>query len=78
MHSPRLAESYCDRMYEAELKQRGQEQKGLWGSYGDSTNYDMYLALIKVQLPKDRLRTPSFRQFWFRVIGVAIKCQAVL
>ena len=48
MDSPRLAESYCDRMYEAELTQRGQQHQGLWGSYGDSTSYDMYLALIKV------------------------------
>ena len=48
MNSPRLAEAYCDRMYEALLQQDGQHKRVLWGSHTESPSYDMYLALIRV------------------------------
>ena len=48
MHSPSLAEAYCDRMYEAAMKQRGKGSRALWSQHGDSGSYDMYLALIQV------------------------------
>ena len=47
MHSPRLAEAYCDRMHEATQKQNGQHKKALWGSHAENSSYEMYLALIK-------------------------------
>jgi len=48
MHSPSLAEAYCDRMYEAAMKEGGQGSRALWSPAGDSASYDMYLALIQV------------------------------
>ena len=51
MRNPGLAEAYCDRMYNAVAKQQGRSTRPvLWGSYGEPSNYDMYLALIQVPL----------------------------
>ena len=50
MHSPRLAEAYCDRMHEAAQKQNGQHKKALWGSHAENSSYEMYLALIKASI----------------------------
>ena len=51
MKQPRLAEAYCDRMYEAAAKQKGQRignQMAAWSGLAEQHNYDMYLALIQV------------------------------
>ena len=51
MRNPGLAEAYCDRMYNAVAKQQGRSMRPvLWGSYGEPSNYNMYLALIQVAL----------------------------
>ncbi len=53
MKDPRLAEAYCDRMYEAAAKQKGQQsgaQMAAWSGLDSQPNYDMYLALIQVEL----------------------------
>ena len=51
MRNPGLAEAYCDRMYNAMAKQQGRSMRPvLWGSYGEPSNYEMYLALIQVAL----------------------------
>ncbi len=51
MKEPRLAEAYCDRMYEAAAKEKGQSssnQMAAWSGLAAQHNYDMYLALIQV------------------------------
>ena len=53
MKDPRLAEAYCDRMYEAAAKEKGQQggaQMAAWSGLTSQLNYDMYLALIQVTL----------------------------
>jgi hypothetical protein len=43
----RLAEAYCDRMYEAAAEQQG-HQNGPWGGLASQPSYEMYLELIQV------------------------------
>lgn len=43
----RLAEAFCDRVYDAAAMQKGQEN-GAWGGLAPQRNYDMYLDLIQV------------------------------
>ena len=47
MKSPRLAEAYCDRMYEAGEAKVGRASRVLWSSHSSAESYDMYLTLIK-------------------------------
>ena len=50
MKDPRLAEAYCDRMYEAEAaKQNGKhgQRRASWSAPMRQPSYDMYLSLIQ-------------------------------
>lgn len=51
MKDARLAEAYCDRMYEAAAKEKGQQSSAkmpAWSGLAAQPNYDMYLSLIQV------------------------------
>ncbi|BDA43540.1 Vam6/Vps39-like protein [Coccomyxa sp. Obi] len=65
MKEPRLAEAYCDRMYEAAAKQKGQlngNQMAAWSGLAAQHNYDMYLALIQVYLERQDNKPDSARK----------------
>ena len=50
MKDPRLAEAYCDRMYDAEAaKQSGtrRQHRPSWSAPMRQPSYDMYLSLIQ-------------------------------
>ena len=50
MKDPRLAEAYCDRMYDAEaFKQNGKrgQHRPSWSAPMRQPSYDMYLSLIQ-------------------------------
>ena len=53
MKDPRLAEAYCDRMYDAEaVKQngkRGLQHRPSWSAPMRQPSYDMYLSLIQAR-----------------------------
>lgn len=49
MRNPGLAEAYCDRMYDAVARRRGRStHQSMFATYGDASDYEMYLALIQV------------------------------
>lgn len=51
MKDPRLAEAYCDRMYEAEAAKQGGRRgqvRPSWSAPARQPSYDMYLSLIQV------------------------------
>ena len=52
MRDPRLAEAYCDRMYDAEAaKQRGKrgQRRASWSAPPRQLSYEMYLSLIQAE-----------------------------
>ena len=52
MRDPRLAEAYCDRMYDAEAaKQNGKrgQRRASWSAPPRQLSYEMYLSLIQAE-----------------------------
>ena len=52
MRDPRLAEAYCDRMYDTEAaKQNGKrgQRRASWSAPPRQLSYEMYLSLIQAE-----------------------------
>ena len=62
MRDPRLAEAYCDRMYDAEAaKQNGKrgQRRASWSAPPRQLSYEMYLSLIQAAHSPPFLSSPT-------------------